>query len=134
MAGSLSQFMQANMLNWVFGGATANQPAAQYVGLSLGTPTSVSGSECSVAGYTRQGDVSFAAAGTPTSSGTASNAAAVLFTFAAACTIKAFQVWNTSGSSNSGTMLAWGTLSASSTFASGDIASFSAGALVVTLA
>ncbi len=133
MAGGASAYLQAQMLNWAMGGAAATQPTKWGVGLSLGTPTSLSGSEMSVAGYARQTCV-WVAAGTPTSSATVKNSAAILFTINSACTIKGFAVWDTVLSSNSGSLLAWGTLSASSIFASGDVASFSAGAILLTLA
>ncbi len=135
MAGGASQFLQALMLNWAMGSGAATRPTKWGVGLSLGTPSSTSGSEMTVAGYTRQTCV-FAAAGTPTSSGTVSNSAAVLFTVNSACTIKGFAVWDTAltGTANVGNLMAWGTLSASSVFASGDVASFSAGAILLTLA
>ena len=87
----------------------------------------------SVSAYVRQ-TVTFGAAGTPTGSGTVSNISAVLFTVSSACTIKGFNVWDTVLSSNSGNLLAWGTLSASSVMVAGDIASFSIGAIKVALA
>jgi hypothetical protein len=132
MAGA-SAYLQAQMLNWAMGGATPTRPTKWAVGLSLGTPSSISGSEMSVAGYTRQ-TCGFAVAGTPASSATVSNSAAILFTINSACTIVGINVWDTVLSSNSGNLLGWGTLSASSVFASGDVASFSVGAILLTLA
>lgn len=108
------------MLDWVLGGATPTRPTAWGLGISLGTPSSTSGSECSVSGYVRQ-TIVWNAAASP--AGSASQNSAIQFTFLSACTIKGWQLWDTVLSSNSGNMLSFGQLSASSVMASGDILS-----------
>lgn len=132
MAGGTSQYAQKATLDWVFGGATPTRPSARAMGLSLGVPTSVSGSEMSVSAYARKTAV-FGAAGTPTTSGTAAIATAITFTVSSACTIVGFQLWDTVLSANSGNMLAWGTLSASSIMVAGDTLSFAIGSVLVTM-
>jgi hypothetical protein len=68
---AISAYNVKNMLDWQLGGATATQPASRLVALSLGTPTSVSGSEVGTgSGYSRA-TVTFAAAASP--AGPASN-------------------------------------------------------------
>jgi hypothetical protein len=129
MAGGFSAYQQAQVLNWMFSGAAPTANTTWGVGLSQGIPTSVSASEATITGYTRQ-TASWAAAGTPSGSGTVVNKSAVLFTPKAACTFIGIQLWN---STAGGSMIAWGTLSASSVMASGDIASFAASSIVVTL-
>ena len=65
------------MLDWILGGVAASQPASRLIALSLGTPTSVSGSEVvSDPGYSRQ-TVLFGPAASPAAS--VSNTAAMTF-------------------------------------------------------
>jgi hypothetical protein len=132
MAGGTSQYMQQRMLSWVFGGSPT-KPTAWGVGLSLGVPTSIAGSEASVSGYARQ-TATWGAAGSPASSGTVANASAIVFNLLSRATYTGFQIWDGLGSSNSGNMLAWGTLSTAVVASSGDSVSFSIGALRITLA
>ncbi len=132
MAGGASQYMQAQMLNWVFGGAAVTKPTIWAIGLSLGTPNSTSGSEVTIAGYARS-TVTWAAAGTPTGSGTVTNANAISFSMTSTATLVGFQIWDTILASNSGHMLAWGTLSAASVVPPASGASFASGALTVVL-
>jgi hypothetical protein len=131
---NISQYMQLNMLSWVLGGSPT-KPAAWGVGLSQGSPTSTSGSEISTTfGYTRQ-TVGWGAAGSPTSSGTVSNATAMTFgPFTTAATISGIQVWDTMLTANSGNMLFEGLVAAARTLASGDSLVIPIGSLLVTLA
>lgn len=120
------------MLDWVLGGATPTRPAGRWLGLSLGTPNSTSGSEASFSGYARQ-SLSMGAATSP--AGSASNAASCSFPCStAAPTIIGWQIWDTNLSSNSGNMLAYGTLSATTTIASRSALIFSVGSVVISLA
>lgn len=131
---NVSAYAAKAMLDWVLGGATPTRPAAWGLGLSLGTPNSTSGSEMSVTGYARQ-TVTIGAASTIGASARATVAAVVNFTVLSACTIQGWQLWDTKLSSNSGNMLAFGQLSASSVMASGDvlqIASTAAGSFTLT--
>jgi hypothetical protein len=129
---NISQYLQAEMLNWVFGGAAVTKPSAWGIGISLGTPNSTSGSECSVSGYARQ-TVTFRSAANIGSQGQVANINIPTFTFLSACTIKGFAIWDTVLSSNSGNLLAWGTLSASSIMASGSSCSIATGNIQILL-
>ena len=111
MAGNISDWAENIMLNYVLRGGSSGAPAAWGVGLSEGSPTDSSGSEvASASGYTRQA-ASFVLA----TSGTATNAAAITFSSAAASfTVKGMQLWDTTGVAiDAGNMLWRGTLAAS---------------------
>jgi len=74
---NVSAYAEKAMLDWVLLGATPTRPGTVAVGLSLGAPTSVSGSEMGTAsGYTRK-TATFGAAASP--AGSATLAAAVTF-------------------------------------------------------
>lgn len=132
---AVSVYSEKAILDWLLGGATPTRPTDRAVGLSLGTPTSVSGSEIATTyGYTRQ-TATFAAAGTPASSGTATNAAAMTFgPFTTAASVSGIQVWDTVLSANSGNMLWFGNLATARTVASGDSLVVASGALTISLA
>jgi len=101
------------------------------MGLSIGAPSSTSASEATVAGYARQ-TFSAGAAGTPSGSGTVSNAAAIVFTFSAAQTIRGMHIWD---AASGGNMLFYASNSAaSSVMASGDTLSFAIGSVIVGMA
>lgn len=133
---NISQYMQLNMLSWVLGGSPT-KPSAWGVGLSLGSPTSVSGSEIATTfGYTRQ-TATWGAAGSPTSSGTVSNASAITFgSFTTAATVSGIQIWDTQIGSppNNGSMLFEGLLAAARTLVSGDSLVIPIGSILITLA
>lgn len=132
---NISQYLTKAMLDWSMGGATPTRPGAWGVGLSLGAPTSVSGSEITTgSGYARQSPGTFAAAGTPTSSGTATNTAAMTFgPFSGAASISGIQIWDTVLSLNSGNMLWYGLLATARTVGVGDSLVIASGALAVSL-
>jgi hypothetical protein len=132
MANVMQQMMR-DLLDWSLGGATPTRPAAWFIGLATGSPTSVASSEIAVgSGYVRQ-TVAFAAAGTPASSGTATNNAALTFgPFSTAQSISGIFIANTV-SSNAGTGLYAGLLSAARTVQSGDSLVVASGALVVSM-
>lgn len=129
--GAVSAYAQKAMLDWKLGGATPTRPTAWAVGLSLGVPTSVSGSEITTgSGYARQ-TVGFAAAASP--AGSASNTVAMTFgPFSSSAAITGLQVWDTVLSANSGNMLDYGTLATPRTVGPGDSLVIAAGALVIT--
>ena len=127
----ISAYARKAMLDWVLGGAAPTRPTAWGLGLSLGTPSSTAGSEMSVAGYLRQ-NFTFGAAASP--GGSAFNTVAATFLVNSACTIKGWGLWDTVLSSNSGNLLAFGQLSASSVMASGDLLAFSISACKISLA
>jgi len=129
---NIAAYAQKAMLDWVLGGASPTQPAARFVGLSLGNPSSVSGSEVSTgSGYARQTGI-FGAAASP--AGSASNATAMTFgPFSSAQSISGLQVWDTGLSANSGNMLWYGLLATARTVGVGDSLVFAVGALGITL-
>ena len=129
---NISSYLQKAMLDWVLGGATPTQPASRLVALSLGTPTSVSGSEVgSNSGYIRQSAL-FSAAASP--AGSASNTAAMTFgPFSSSNAIQGAVLYDTI-SINSGNMLWYGTLLTARTVLSGDTLVIGTGSLLITLA
>jgi hypothetical protein len=130
---AIGAFAEKLALDFLLRGATAGLPAAWGVGLSLGVPTSVSGSEITTgSGYARI-TASFGAAASP--AGSATNATAMTFgPFSSAASITGIQVWDTVLSLNSGNMLWYGTLTTARTVGPGDSLVIAAGALIITLA
>lgn len=130
---NVSAYAAKAMLDWLLGGATPTRPGTgqHALGLSFGTPSSTSGSECSVTGYSRR-VMNLAAAASP--AGSASNGGSVAFTVLSACTLVGWQLWDTQLASNSGNMLFQGLLSASSVMASADTLTFAIGAVKISLA
>jgi len=132
---NISAYLSKAALDWFCIGATPTRPATFAVGLSLGSPTSVSGSEITTAsGYARQ-TATMAAAGTPTSSGTATNNNAMTFgPFSGAASISGISVWDTVLTLNSGNLLLNGLLATARTVGIGDSLVIASGALTVSLA
>jgi hypothetical protein len=128
---NIGAFGAKAMLDWVLGGATPTQPASRLIALSLGTPSSVSGSEVgSNSGYTRN-TVLFGAAASP--AGSASNTAAMTFgPFSSSNAIQGLLVYDTI-SINSGNIWWYGTLLTARTVLPGDTLTVAAGALIITL-
>lgn len=134
---NISAFSQKLMLDWILTGQTATRPTTWGIGLSLGSPTSTSGSEWTGSGCTRQSPAatvfgSAAAAGSPVF-----NTVAITFgTFASAASVSGIQIWDTiSGTTaNAGNMLWYGLLAAPRTVASGDSIVIATSALTVSLA
>jgi hypothetical protein len=131
---NVSQALMKSLLDWSLNGATPTRPGAAFVGLATGSPTSAASSEIATgSGYVRQ-TVTFAAAGTPSGSGTATNNAAMTFgPFSTAQSISGLFISDTV-SSNAGTMLYEGLLSAARTVQAGDSLVIASGALVVSMA
>jgi len=131
---NVSVFLQKSLLDWSLGGAAPTAPTAWFCGLATAAPTSAASSEIATgSGYTRQTAL-FGAAGTPAGSGTAVNTAAMTFgPFSSAQSISGIFIANTV-SSNAGTGLYFGLLSAARTVQPGDSLVVASGALVVTMA
>jgi hypothetical protein len=130
MAG-ISANYQKRILDWSLGGTAAVAASTWAVGLSVGVPTSVSGSEISPSsGYTRQ-LATFAPAASPAGSASQSNAM-TFGPFSTACTVSGIHVWDTLAAT-SGNMIVYGTLATARTLGVGDSIVVNAGALVVTL-
>ena len=119
MAG-VSAYLEKAALDWSLLGATPTRPTTLGIGLSVGAPTSVSGSEVGTgSGWTRQ-TVTFAAAASP--AGSASNANAMTFGAAlTAATMSGLQMWDTLAAT-AGNMLWYGTLATPRTLGIGDLA------------
>lgn len=133
---NISQYATGAMLHWVLNIGTApTRPAACGVGLSLGAPTSVSGSEIpNTSGYsTRQTAVWGSPASSPAGSAFASNTSAMSWANLSAASISGLQVWDTMLSNNSGNMLWYGLLAAPRTLSNGDALVIGSGALTAAL-
>jgi hypothetical protein len=130
---NIAAYAQKAMLDWCLGGAAVTQPSTRYMALGLGAPSSISASEIGTgSGYTRQ-TVTFAAAASP--AGSASNNNNMTFgPFSSAQSITGLVLFDTQGSSNSGNMLWYGTLTTPRTVAAGDQLVIAAGSLLITLA
>jgi hypothetical protein len=118
-------------LDWVLGGAAATQPSSRLAALSLGTPSSISGSEVNTnSGYARQSPL-FGAAASP--AGSASNTAAMTFgPFSSSNAIQGLLIYDTI-SISSGNIWWYGTLLTARTVLPGDTLVVAAGALLITL-
>jgi len=133
---NIAQFATSSMLNWVLSstGAAPTRPAACAVGLSLGSPTSTSGSEIpNTSGYSTRQSGQFAAATTVASSAYASNTVAMSWANMSAASISGLQIWDTLLSNNSGNMLWYGLLAAPRTLSAGDALVIASGALTCSL-
>lgn len=129
---NISAYAQKAMLDWVLGGAAVTQPATRWIGLSLGVPSSISGSEMAVGSYSRH-PITFSAASSPT--GVAISSPAVTFGIAGtAATIVGWQIWDTKLTNNSGNMLWYGTLNANATVVASSAFVLGAGSVRCSLA
>ena len=124
---SFSNYLETELLDHVFAGNAYSSPAAVYVGLFTAAPGEAGGgTEVSGGSYARQ-------AGSFTVSGnTATTSAAIEWPTATASwgTISHIAIFD---ASTSGNMLAYASLSASKTIASGDVFRIPAGDIDITL-
>jgi len=129
---NIGAFGAQAQLDWVLGGATPTRPSSRLAALSLGTPTSISGSEVnSNSGYIRQSAL-FGPAASP--AGSASNTAAMTFgPFSSSNAIQGLLIYDTI-SINSGNIWWYGTLLTARTVLPGDTLIVAAGGLIITLA
>jgi hypothetical protein len=119
------------VLNWLLTATAATRPTVWGVGLSLGAPTSVAGSEIATgSGMTRQ-TLGMGAPASP--AGTISNATAMTFGPSSGGTFSGLQVWDTLAAT-AGNMLFYGTLATPRTLGAGDSLVFAVGSLVISLA
>ncbi len=134
---AISAYATKAMLDWVLLGATPTRPTTVAFGLSLGSPTSTSGSEIvSTYGYSRQSPAAapFGAAVSP--GGSAFNTVAVTFgPFTTAASVSGIGIWDTvSGLTvNAGNLLWFGLLATARTLISGDSLVLATSALTVSL-
>ena len=131
MAGKLSNYAQVQTLNWLLG-QSATRPAGQYVGLSSGAPTSLSGSELTGdAGYARE-SATFAAANNSNNLGMSANASFVVFgPFSASHTFSGVTIWDSAAAGN---LLWFNTFASPITVAVGSTLEVPASALVPSFA
>lgn len=128
---NVASYLQKAMLDWVLGGATPTQPSSRLLALSIGQPSSVTGSEVLPnSGYLRQTAL-FGAAASP--AGSASNTAAMTFgPFSSSNAIVGAFVVDTSAFT-AGNMLWYGSLLTARTVLPGDSLVVAAGGLIITL-
>ena len=135
MAGSFSDFLEKELLDHIFPtSASYTRPTNLFCALYTAVPAdSGGGTEVAAGGYTRVTSDAWNV-GTTSDGGTStvSNSSAISFPQASANwnTIAAFGIFDTS---TGGNLMAWGTLTTYKVVSSGDTASFSAGALYITL-
>ncbi len=129
MAGK-SAYLEKGLLDYSLNAVAFTRPTIWGVGLSVGAPTSISGSEVGTgSGWTRQ-TVTMNAAASP--AGSSSNSNAMTFGPAVtAATMSGLQVWDTLAAT-AGNMLWYGVLATPRTLGVGDSLVIAAGALIIT--
>lgn len=128
MAGMAAYGAKA-VLDWSLRGV-GTAPAAWFVGVSPGVPSSVSGSELGTgSGMTRQ-TVSFGAAASPAA--TISNINAMTFGPSSGGTVSGLQIWDT-GAATAGNMLYYGPLATARTLGAGDSLIIAAAQLIISI-
>lgn len=132
---NISQYATGAMLHWVMNAGTPTRPTAIGVGLSLGAPTSVSGSEIpNTSGYsTRQTGLFASPASSPSGSAFVSNTSAMSWANLSAASISGLNIWDTMLSNNSGNLLWYGLLAAPRTLSNGDALVIGSAALTASL-
>lgn len=133
MPGSLSNFLELEILDHVFGAAAYTAPGTLYFALFTVAPSdSGGGTEVSGGSYARVGVTNNATNFPAASGGAKSNGTAITFPAATAAwgTVVAMGVFD---ASSGGNLLAWATLATSKTVANGDTVSFPVGDFDVTL-
>lgn len=136
--GSFGDFLEAELLDHVFGAAAYSAPATLYVALYTATPgdANASGTEVTGGSYARVAVTNNATnwpAASGTSPSTKQNGTAITFPAPTANwgVVVAFAIYD---AATVGNELAWGALSVNKTINNGDAApSFAAGALTITL-
>ena len=134
---NISAYAEKQMMDWSTRNVVPGSVATRGVGLSLGAPSSTSGSEMATgSGYTRQacGTTGFSTASSP--AGTTKIATALTFgPFQTTYSITGLQIWDTTGVAiDTGNMLWYGNLATARTVASGDSLVIAVDALTLTLA
>lgn len=128
---NIGSYAEGLLLNFCLNTATATRPTVWGIGLSLGVPSSISGSEIGTAsGYARQtGQFGTANAGSLI------NTLGVTFgPFSTQATISGIQVWDTvTTAANGGDLLWYGTLATAQTVQVGASLVLASGALTISL-
>ena len=130
---NIAMYAQSNILNYNLRGTTTAAPAAWGISLSLGSPTTVSGSEMSTSNISTRQSGLFAAATTVAGSAYCSNTSSAAWSSVSAASISGLVIWDTMLSNNSGNMLWYGTLAAPRTLSAGDALVVASAALTCTL-
>jgi hypothetical protein len=133
---NISSYMALATMNWWMNGAgAATRPSNWGIGLSLGSPTSISGSEVTLSSsnYSRQSGLFQNPAVVAAGVATATNTAAITYSNLSVGSFSGVQVWDTVLSNNSGNMLWYGLLSVARTTQAGDSLVFASGALTAAL-
>ena len=126
MAGNLSDYLEAKLLDHFLGTTSYTMPTDVYLALYTSAPTdSTSGTEVSGGSYVRK-VATFNAA----SSGSTTNTSDIDFTRMPACTVVAIAVCD---ALSSGNILVYGGLTANKTLDAGDILRVSAGDLSISI-
>ena len=126
MAGNLSDYLEAKLLDHFLGTTSYTMPTDVYLALYTSAPTdSTSGTEVSGGSYVRK-VATFNAA----SSGSTTNTSDIDFTGMPACTVVAIAVCD---ALSSGNILVYGGLTANKTLDAGDILRVSAGDLSISI-
>lgn len=136
MAGSFSDYLEAKVLNEVFGATAFAAPGTLYVALFTAAPSdSGGGTEVTGGSYARIA-VTNNTTNWPNATGTSptskSNGTVITFPTATANwgTVVAFGIFD---ASSGGNLLVWADLNANRTVNSGDTTSFAVSALTITL-
>lgn len=136
MAGSFSDYLEAKILDEVFGATAFSAPGTLYVALFTAAPSdSGGGTEVTGGSYARVA-VTNNTTNWPNATGTSptSKANGTVITFPTATanwgTVVAFGIFD---ASSGGNLIAWADLNTSRTINSSDTASFGVGSLTITL-
>lgn len=136
MAGSFSDYLEAKILDEVFGATAFSAPGTLYVALFTAAPSdSGGGTEVTGGSYARVA-VTNNTTNWPNATGTSptskSNGTVITFPTATANwgTVVAFGIFD---ASSGGNLIAWADLNTSRTINSSDTASFGVGSLTITL-
>lgn len=129
---NIGQGAYHSMLNWSLKTSSIATPPNLYIGLSLGSPTTISFSEVGTgSGYARQSMV-FPAAASATSAAASNSTACTFGTFSSSAVMSGIFIAD-SVSNAAGSMLWYGTVATLRTPLPGDTVVLGANALTITL-
>jgi len=132
MAGSMSDYLENEILDHILGGADYARPATVYVALYTVAPTDAGGgTEVTGGSYARVAVTNNATNWPAAASGAKANGTAFAFPTATASwgTVVAFGIFD---AATVGNLLYWGDLTVSKVVGSGDTASFAIGDIDIT--
>lgn len=130
---NISTFADNMLLAYLLLGATATRPTAWGIGLSLGSPTSVSGSEIASGTGIVRSTGAFSSANINTFVNTVANTYGPVNAAGSYSGIAIFDTLPASYTANAGNLLAYGLLATARTVASGDSLVLSSSALAISL-